>query len=203
MAYGILLSNANGETVVDDTYPAMMLDSSSTLTGSSPRGGFYTYPLDSAKVQFFNLAVGQTLLAVRAIVATNTTNYNHYVDAATVPVRYAKAANEFPAANGYGISVHNSAGQTCYDSSNSIIPVLDYFEIPKGTSLINCPSNWVAIVDHPLYNVVDDNSGFGISIATGIKRVSSTQYQYAEKQVSQGFPAEYFANTPVRFLGAT
>ena len=201
MAYGIIVQNQNSETVIDDTYTTLFLDNSVTSSGVvfPPPSGVsqptaYKYLIDTSKIQFVNLAVGDFF------VKSNWDGY-FYSNKSSLQFRNGILSSDLPEPTFYGVAVYNSSGDLCYTAGADLIPVQETVILPQDLTLTNSSASWVCICETPVRFI---DAGFIKAIfASGVKRSYSTQYEYYSIVTStSGPPVTYNSGTPSIFLSA-
>lgn len=145
MTYGIRITNANGEIVIDDQYPVLTIGQEVTLTGTpntTGEAGLYNYPnfySGLTNIAFVQLGVGDFVLrGPSTTVVSNRPSLN---------VRKVLLASDKPVSSGFGLAVYNAQGDLCYDAGSDLVSVRDLLALPDFSQVNNTTADWVCLLE--------------------------------------------------------
>lgn len=119
MSYGISITNANNETVIDDSSPLLLVDSFGTVSPleSAVVGGktWYRYGnFPSNSIPLFKINIGDSLARAGANKLWSTVN--------NAEIAVCKLAKDItPATSGYGLQVLNQNGGLVYEALEKLV----------------------------------------------------------------------------------
>jgi len=139
MTFGARIYNSSGEVLLDDEYPAMVLDASGTSTGSlydssspwlssdgSATSAQYLHDYSAAEeIRFYQIPVGSWL-------AFSVSHGKYVSDQQNLTFRNASVNYT---ASGYGLALRDASGSLVYSANESLVPLKDAYDLDNSGSL--------------------------------------------------------------------
>lgn len=165
MTYGINILNAAGELVMDGSTPTYLLDSETTVSGTSVTAGWNFANTPAGTLRFWKLEVGDAISKYPGGFIGNKSSFQ---------IRDVKRASLFSTPSGYGLVTFDASGALTYASASSLLAIGDKYSVPNGGSATTS-DEWVALESWQVaLAVVGPTTGARLS--AGVQRNTSTTY---------------------------